>query len=204
MSSEATVILIVVVIAVIALLAAIALRAQRQRLQRRFGAEYDRVAAEQNSKLRADAELTQRERRVRKLDIRPLSERARQRYNADWTAIQERFVDSPQSAVADAYALVTHVMKERGYPVEDDEEAMSDLSVDHARTVGHFREAQRITADSSTRDAATEDLRQALIHYRALFSDLLGDEGGRNDGHAEPAFAETSPDGAGANLNGGE
>jgi hypothetical protein len=85
-------------------------------------------------------------------------------------------------------------MKEPGYPVADDEEAMADLSVDHAQTVDRFRSAQRITASATAGNAVTEDLRQALIHYRALFSDLLGDEGNASDGQARPSFAQPSPD----------
>jgi hypothetical protein len=172
-----TVIVIVVIIVVIAALVAAAMTARRRRLQQKFGPEYDRAVSEQNSKLRAEAELTDRQRRVRKLDIRPLSEASRTRYAADWVTVQERFVDSPESAVADAYSLVTTVMQERGYPIGDDEQVLSDLSVEHAQTVGHFRAAQEISRNAAVGSAATEDLRQALIHYRALFSDLLGEPG---------------------------
>ena len=148
---------------------------RRRRLRQQFGPEYDRVVTEQSSRLRAEAELTDRQRRVRKLDIKPLSEEARRTYAADWMTIQEKFVDAPQTAVREAYELVTTVMTERGYPIEDDEQVMADLSVEHAQTVSHFRTAQQITTSAATGDAATEDLRQAIIHYRALFSDLLGD-----------------------------
>jgi hypothetical protein len=174
MSSGATAVVIVVVVVIIAVVAA-ALLARRRRLQQQFGPEYDRAVNEQNSRLRAEAELTGRQRRVRKLDIRPLTEAARTKYAADWVAIQERFVDSPEAAVADAYALVTTVMNERGYPMGEDEQMLADLSVEHSQTVGHFRAAQEITGNAATGNAATEDLRQALIHYRALFSDLLGE-----------------------------
>lgn len=174
MSSGTTAIVVVVVIVIIAALAAVALTSRRRRLQQQFGPEYDRAVEEQNGRLRAEAELTDRQRRVRKLDIRPLSDEARSRYTADWMVIQEQFVDAPQSAVSDAYALVTTVMKDRGYPTEDDEQVLADLSVEHAQTVGQFRSARVITMNAAAGDAATEDLRQALIHYRALFSDLLG------------------------------
>jgi hypothetical protein len=174
MSSGTTAIVVVVVVLVIVAFAAVALTTRRRRLQQQFGPEYDRAVDEQSSKLRAEAALTDRQRRVRKLDIKPLSEEARARYTADWTAIQEQFVDSPQSAVGDAYALVTAVMKDRGYPTEDDDQVLADLSVEHAQTVDHFRSARAVTMNAAAGDAATEDLRQALIHYRALFSDLLG------------------------------
>jgi hypothetical protein len=175
MSSGTIAIVIVVVIIVAALMAAAAVTARRRRLQQQFGPEYDRAVTEQNSRLRAEAELTGRQRRVRKLDITPLTEETRQRYAADWTVIQEQFVDSPQTAVGRAYDLVVTVMTERGYPTDDSEQVVADLSVEHAATVDHFRAAQQITGAAASGDAATEDLRQALIHYRALFSDLLGE-----------------------------
>jgi hypothetical protein len=171
------IIIVVVILAALVIVAglAAATSARRHRLQEQFGPEYDRAVTEQNSRLRAEAELADRQRRVRKLDIRPLTEQARRQHTDDWMAIQEDFVDSPQSAVARAYDLVVTVMKERGYPTDDTEQVMSDLSVDHAETVGHFRSAQQITTAAASGDAETEQLRQALIHYRALFSDLLGE-----------------------------
>ena len=116
MSGRTTVIVIVVVIIIVASLTAAAVTARRRRLQQQFGPEYERAVTEQNSRLRAEAELTDRQRRVRKLDIRPLTEAARQQYAADWAVIQEQFVDSPQTAVARAYDLVVTVMTDRGYP----------------------------------------------------------------------------------------
>jgi hypothetical protein len=112
---------------------------------------------------------------VRRLDIRPLTEQARRQYTADWVAVQEQFVDWPRTAVARAYNLVVTVMTERGYPTDGYEQVMSDLSVEHAETVGHFRAAQQISDAAAAGHVATEDLRQALIHYRALCSDLLGE-----------------------------
>jgi hypothetical protein len=199
MSSGATAVVIVVVVVIIAAIVAAALMARRRGLRQQFGPEYDRAVNEQNNRLRAEAELAGRQRRVRKLDIRPLTEAARTKYAADWTAIQERFVDSPEAAVADAYALVTTVMTERGYPMREDEEMLADLSVEHAQTVGHFRAAQEISGNAATGNATTEDLRQALIHYRALFSDLLGEPGAltaantTTDPSATGPFTDTGP-----------
>ena len=136
MSSGTTVVVIVVILVLIALLGAAGISARRRRLRHQFGPEYDRVASEQNSKIKADAELTERQRRVRKLAIRPLPEEARIRYADRWVAIQEEFVDAPQSAVQDAYVLVTTVMRERGYPVDDEKQVMADLSVEHAQRSG--------------------------------------------------------------------
>jgi hypothetical protein len=191
MSSGTIAIVIVVVIIIAALIAAAAVTTRRRRLQQQFGPEYERAVTEQNSRLRAEAELTDRQRRVRGLDIRPLSDQARQQYATDWIAIQEQFVDSPQTAVARAYALVVTVMMDRGYPTDDTDQVMSDLSVEHAATVGHFRAAQQITSAAASGDAATEDLRQALIHYRALVSDLLGDPTGAHNAGA-PAAESTA------------
>lgn len=176
--------------------------ARRRRLQRQFGPEYDRAVSEQDSRLRAESELTERQRRVRKLNIRPLSEAARSRYLAQWQEIQEQFVDEPEAAVTDAYSLVTTVMRERGYPAADDEQAMADLSVDHGATVDHFRAAQEITRNVAHGSTDTEDLRQALIHYRELFADLLGQDASalrtrRTPGrHSAPANQTESPQGS--------
>lgn len=184
-----TAVIVIVVILIIAALAAVAFLTWRQRLRQRFGPEYDRTVAAQSSTLRAEAELAERQRRVRKLHIRPLTSEARQRYAADWDAIQEQFVDSPEAAVAAAYELVTRVMADRGYPAADDEQAFADLSVDHAQTVGHFRSAreitQQVTGSATAADGRTEQLRQALIHYRALFADLLGEPAAGPDGALE-------------------
>jgi FtsZ-interacting cell division protein ZipA len=182
-------IIIVVAIVIIAALAVVAEMTRRRRLQEQFGPEYDRAVTEQNSRLRAEAELTSRQRRVRKFDIRPLNEAARAKYEADWAAIQEHFVDSPQAAVAEAYELLITVMTDRGYPTDDDEQVLADLSVEHGQTVGHFRAAQQISRSSAAGEAATEDLRQAFIHYRALFSDLLGVTEAALTGTTAPAAA---------------
>jgi hypothetical protein len=191
MSSGTIVVVIVLVILVIAAAATLAMTARRRRLQRQFGPEYDRVVSEQDSQLRAEAELTQRQRRVRKLNIRPLPEAARRQHLAEWQTIQEEFVDSPQSAVTEAYTLVTTVMQERGYPTEDDEQVMADLSVDHARMVGNFRDAQTVTREVAHGSVATEEMRQALIKYRELFADLLGD-GPEANGAWSPRHAATA------------
>jgi hypothetical protein len=188
-----TALIVVLVILAIVVIAVAAVAGWRYRLRRQFGPEYDRAVAQQHGVLRAEAELTGRHRRVRRLDIRPLSEDARRRYAADWTAIQERFVDAPQAAVMQANSLVSTVMAERGYPNADHEQAIADLSVDHAQTVGHLRAARQITGQlsegGSYGDADTEVLRQAFIHYRALFADLLGELDAD-----EPAFEDNRRD----------
>jgi FtsZ-interacting cell division protein ZipA len=178
MSSASAAVIIVVVIVVVALIIPLTMTARRKRLQQRFGPEYDRAVSERQTRLRAEAELTGRQRRVRRLHIRPLSDAARARYLARWQDIQEQFVDEPETAVTSAYTLVITVMRERGYPATDDEQTMADLSVDHAATVGHFRAAYEVTRNVAHGSTDTEDLRQALIHYRELFADLLGGNAG--------------------------
>jgi hypothetical protein len=210
MSTGTVAVIIVVAVIAVALIIAVRLTSRRRRLRQRFGPEYDRVVSEQDSRLRAEAELTERQRRVRKFDIQPLTDASRAGYLARWQLIQEQFVDAPDAAVTGAHALVTTVMKERGYPATDDDQAMADLSVDHASTVGHFRSAQEIAGNVEHGSVSTEDLRQALIHYRELFADLLGDPAevtaarmtGRRPAAtsetiaaAEPAAIDDNPDG---------
>jgi hypothetical protein len=175
MSAGTTVAIVVVVIIVAALLAVASFAARRRRLRQRFGPEYDRAVESSDSRLKAEAELAEREKRVKGLDIRPLDPAARAGYLAQWTAIQQRFVDSPTGAVTSAQALITSVLAYRGYPTEDVDQIAADLSVDHAGTLGRFRTAQEIRGRVVDGSARTEDLRQAMVHYRALFQDLLGE-----------------------------
>lgn len=173
--STGTIVVIVVVIIVIALAIGVAATVRRRRLQQQFGPEYDRLAREHDSKRKAEAELTQRQRRVRKLDLRPLSPEAQAQYTARWMSLQERFVDDPEDAVAQSQTLVAAVMRDCGYPTEHSDQVAADLSVEHAKTIGNFRAAEKISESATAGTASTEDLRQAMIHYRALFRDLLGD-----------------------------
>jgi hypothetical protein len=173
MSGGAIVAIIVAVVVVLLVLGALSV-ARRRKLQQRFGPEYDRVVGETHSHRKAGAELTERERRVRSLDIHPLEETARAKYAGEWAAIQERFVDQPGQAVAQAGLLVTSVMKDRGYPTEDYDQILADLSVEHANTLDHYRAAHQVSLQAEGGSASTEDLRLAMLHYRALFGDLLG------------------------------
>jgi hypothetical protein len=175
MSAGTIAAIVVVVIIVAALIAGASLAARRRRLRERFGPEYDRVVEGSDSRRRAEAELASREKRVRQLDIQPLDPAARAAYQGQWTTIQQQFVDTPSEAVAAAQTLITGVMADRGYPVEDSSQIIDDLSVDHAATIGRLRTAQDISARAADGTASTEDLRQAMIHYRALFDELVGD-----------------------------
>jgi len=173
MAAGAIVAIIVAVVVVLLVIGALSV-ARRRKLQQRFGPEYDRVAGEMNSRRKANAELAERERRVRSLDIRPLDETTRVKYAGEWTAIQERFVDQPEEAVAQAGILVTSVMKDRGYPTEGHDQILADLSVEHANTLDHYRQAHEVSLRAQGGTVSTEDLRLAMLHYRALFGDLLG------------------------------
>jgi hypothetical protein len=168
------VLIAVAVVAVLALVVWQALTKRRtSRLQGRFGPEYDRTIGEADSKREAEAELAAREERRRELEIRPLSEAARERYLQNWQAVQAQFVDAPRAAVASADSLIQSVMAERGYPVEDFEQRAADVSVDHPHVVENYRQGHRLAQASASGEDSTEDLRQAMRHYRALFDELV-------------------------------
>ncbi|MFC4535696.1 hypothetical protein [Sphaerisporangium dianthi] len=168
----------VVVAAVVAILAVgyfLVQQQRRRRLQERFGPEYERTVRERENRREAEQELIEREQRHAKLDIRPLSSDSRSTYAKKWTEVQERFVDAPGFAVTEADHLVTAVMADRGYPTEGFEQQVSDLSVAHGQTLDHYRKAHEISSRAARREASTEELRQAMVHYRALFQELLED-----------------------------
>jgi hypothetical protein len=175
MATGAIVAIVIVVIVVAAALFMLTTANRRRRLRERFGPEYDRAVTERGSRREAEAELSEREKHVRELDIRPLSPTARNQYQSEWTAVQEQFVDAPQAAVTGAQTLVSAVMEARGYPTQPYDQTLADLSVEHASTLDHFRAAHDISQNAAAGTATTEDLRQAMIHYRALFAELLGE-----------------------------
>ena len=149
---------------------------QRQRsvhLRERFGPEYDRTRTEVGDPRRAEAMLAARERRVEKLHIRPLTPEERTQFSEVWRHVQAIFVDDPKGAIHEADTLVNQVMSARGYPMADFAQRQADISVDHPVVVEHYRAARRIADLNQAGTANTEDLRQAVIHYRALFEDLL-------------------------------
>jgi hypothetical protein len=184
MSSTSIVVVVVLVIVVVLVAAAVWMMIRRRSLQQRFGPEYDRAVSEQDSRLAAERELRARERRHAELDIKPLSEESRSRYATAWEEIQAQFVDEPNAAVGRADELVTRLIAERGYPAGDYDEQVTHLSVEHARTLEHYRDAHDINLRNERGEASTEQLRQALVHYRALFGDLLGDQHADSVNHA--------------------
>jgi hypothetical protein len=166
--------IVIAAAAAVVLLAIIWWAASRKRrtthLREGFGPEYDRTVEEAGSRRKAESDLTDREKRREELDIRPLSPGARDRYANRWSTVQERFVDDPRSALRDAHSLVVEVMRDRGYPTDDFEQRAADVSVDHPEVVENYRSAHAITERD---EADTEEQRQALVHYRALFDELL-------------------------------
>lgn len=184
MSAGATIGIIVAVLVVLAVGAVLLRKSmQRKRLQSKFGPEYERAVEQSDNRSAAERELTEREREHKKLEIKPLSAEARDSYSRHWSAIQETFVDSPAAAVQKADVLVIDLMAERGYPTDGYERQVSLLSVEHSRTLDHYRAAHDISERQRGGDVSTEDLRTAMVHYRALFEDLLG----TTDKHAHKA-----------------
>jgi hypothetical protein len=174
--SPTQIIIVVAALVLVAVLIGGWLWWRHRQLQVRFGPEYDRVAAEHDSRLAAERELRARERRHADLRLRPLEPATRRRYAAAWQDIQAGFVETPEVAIDAAQDLVAQLVADLGYPTEDDTEQLEQLSVDHARTLSHYREAREIHMRHQEGGASTEELRQALVHYRALFADLLGEE----------------------------
>ncbi len=188
MSTGAVIAIVVVIVVVVALVAVVAMQMRRRTLRRRFGPEYDRLVTELGSRRKAEAELSARQRRVAKLDIRPLTREETAHYLGEWNAIQERFVDTPGQSVAQASALVTAVMKLRGYPADDQNEAMNALSVEHGPTLSRYREARSTSERARAGSASTDDLRNAMLQYRALFEELVARPG--RDGELEAGRAD--------------
>jgi hypothetical protein len=176
MTTTGIIILIVVIVVVAALIALAVASTRRRTLRQRFGPEYERVVAERDSRSEAEHELRERERRHAELKLQPLSAQSKAAYAAQWADVQTQFVDSPADAVRAGDELLTRLVQEIGYPTDDYDERLATLSVEHARTLGHYRDAHDIFLRNERGEASTEQLRQALVHYRALFAELLGDQ----------------------------
>lgn len=163
----------VVVVALVVFLATRTSRRRHDDLKRRFGPEYDRAVREYGSEAKADRELAERERRVHSKKLRKLSETDHAQFSSDWSTVQARFVDDPSGAVTAADELILQVMLARGYSKADVDQRIADLSVEHAGAVEHYRAANMLAEANREGRANTEELRQAFVHYRALFADLL-------------------------------
>jgi hypothetical protein len=173
--TNTTLIVIVVLVAIAVVIGVWMFGTARRRaqLKAQFGPEYDRTVRDAPSVRQAEARLDARAARVSRYRIRALTPDERADFTRQWTALQRRFVDEPAAAVAEADRLVTDLMTRRGYPMGDFDARADDLSVGHADVVHHYREAHAIAVRHARQGVSTEDLRQGVIHYRALFDELL-------------------------------
>jgi FtsZ-interacting cell division protein ZipA len=182
MDTSTIIIMILAVAVVLAIAVAIWFYMQKQqtnRLRSKFGPEYNRAIRSEGDAKHAEQVLAERQKRVEKLNIRALNASERNDFAQAWKQEQARFVDEPSTAVGNADRLVQRVMKARGYPVGDFEQRVADVSVDHPVVVQNYRVAHDIAARGQNEEVSTEKLREAMIHYRALFADLLDDGGVR-------------------------
>ncbi|HEX3580686.1 MAG TPA: hypothetical protein VH087_02915 [Thermoanaerobaculia bacterium] len=163
-------------------------RSRSERLRDHFGSEYDRTVRAAGSRSAAEEQLVSRAEEVKTFDIRPLSAAERDRYTSDWTRIEQQFVNRPTTAVVEADELITDVMRTRGYPMADFQTHAEHLSVKHPRVVEHYRAGHALI----DKQGSTEDLRQAMLHYRALFDELVNE--GVDVERAVPREYETSAD----------
>jgi hypothetical protein len=170
------IILSVILIAAVGVAAVIFLRKRKtKKLRTRFGPEYARVVQESGGRRQGEAGLQEREKRVEGFAIRALTPTDRERYVASWRKVQAQFVDDPKSSVTEADRLLGDVMSTRGYSISDFEQRSADISVNHPLVVENYRSAHEIAVRHARGQASTEDLRQAMIHYRTLFDELVGE-----------------------------
>jgi hypothetical protein len=170
-----TIVILTAVVAVILIalgLIVVLWRRRSRKLQQRFGPEYKHAVRQYGDAHKAEAELAAREKRVRKLEIRPLTNEEQSRFAEVWRKTQARFVDEPSKAVSEADELIKEVMQTRGYPVGDFDQRAADISVDHPNVVTNYRAGREIAARNKSGEATTEDLRQAMMYYRSLFEEM--------------------------------
>jgi hypothetical protein len=172
----AVIVILIVALVIVAALAVWTFTQKRrtEHLREQFGPEYDRTVIHTQNRREAEKQLQERKERVERLSIRQLDRGEQTRFMDQWRATQAQFVDDPRGAVSEADRLVGEVMQARGYPMGSFEQRASDISVEHADVVTNYRAAHALAGKASSGDASTDDLRQAMLHYRALFDDLLG------------------------------
>ena len=177
---DTTTLVMIIVAAVVLLLVGgflgvvFARRQRTRRLRERFGPEYERTVDQLGDQDKAEEELQARVKHVESLDIKPLSQEQKERFAQEWRVTQEKFVDQPDVAIQEADRLVREVMREKGYPVDDFEQRAADISVDYPELVTNYRGMHTIASRSEQEDVSTEEMRQAMVHCRALFEELLG------------------------------
>lgn len=199
--------IVVVVVLLVAIGVAVATIGKRKReskqLKQRFGPEYDHALEQHSDRKEAERSLKGREERHEGLDIRPLAAEQQEHFASEWRNLQGRFVDAPQEAVRESDHLVREVMRQRGYPVDDFNQRADDISVSHPNVVENYRSAGAIAERNERGEASTEDLRQATVHYRALFEELLDtsvtnrQSHGTDGGHGERSAGQGNDAGAG-------
>jgi hypothetical protein len=177
---DTTTLIVIAAIVIVLIAAAIYMQRRSKGLRDRFGPEYRRTVEETGGRFKAEAELREREKRVEKLELRPLEPGDRNSFIDRWRTVQARFVDDPGAAIMAADQLLGEIMAKRGYPVADFDQRAADLSVDHPEVVDNYRAAHDIALRHERGEADTEDLRQAMIHCKALFEDLVGLPNGRD------------------------
>ena len=161
-------------IVIVGLIARGSRRSRTDSLREKFGSEYDHAVGEAGNRKRAERELLSRAQEVDKYDIRPLNASERERYRGDWQRVEQHFLERPTTAVVEADELVADIMRVQGYPMGDFEKHAMQLSVKHPRVIEHYRAGHRVM-DGAPGSASTEDMRQAMLHYRVLIEELLGD-----------------------------
>jgi len=171
------VIIVVAVVVVIGVAVFYFLQQRTRRLRSRFGPEYGRTVEEAGGKFRAESKLEELEKRVDRFSVHPLKPEDSERFRDSWRVVQAGFVDDPRTALGEADRLIGEVMTARGYPVADFEQRAAEISVNHAMVVEHYRAGHHVAQLHKQGLASTEDLRQAMIHYRTLFDDLLNEPG---------------------------
>lgn len=190
-----TLLLVLVIVVLLAVVGWLLYERRRtDELRSTFGPEYRRTVDETGDRRAAEAELRERKERVDALEIRPLAPADRDKYAGQWRQVQADFVDAPGSAITAADQLIGEVMQARGYPVADFEQRVADVSVDHPAVVEHYRAAHAIAERRSDVTTDTEELRQAMVHYRALFEDLLDGSGNGRSTTADPRGRSGEPE----------
>lgn len=174
-STQIVILLVVSAAVIIAALFLLFRKRRRQNLREQFGPEYDRVVRKEGDVIKGERLLEYRQKHRNTLVIQPLSAEDQARFDTRWREVQSQFVDDPAGAVARADGLITEVMQVRGYPIDDFTQRAADISVDHPIVVENYRAAHDIALRRARGEASTEDLRQAMVHYRALFSELIGE-----------------------------
>jgi hypothetical protein len=164
---------VIVLLAIVGLFARGSRRARTDSLRDKFGSEYDHAVSTAGNRARAENDLVARTKEVEKFDIRPLTAAERERYRIDWQRVEQHFVARPAAAVAEADELVEEIMRLRGYPMADFDTHAAHLSVKHPRVVEHYRAGHGVIGGAAG-SSSTEDLRQGMLHYRALFDELIG------------------------------